>query len=118
MASSQAQPSIDPVINLDGDDDGDLTSVHTGDTPTLPSDEGPTIKALDDVATEAEYQFCLGKIPWVTQLAGAKRRRSKSPSEFERLTNMALLYGEDAEEDQLEAWIRQKPFVLDRQDTS
>jgi hypothetical protein len=40
MASSQAQPSIDPVINLDGDDDDDLTSVHTGDTPTLPSDEG------------------------------------------------------------------------------
>ena len=51
------------------------------------------------------------------QLAGAKRRRSESPSEFERLTNMALLYGEDAEEDQLEAWIRQKPFALDRQDT-
>ena len=51
------------------------------------------------------------------QLAGAKRRRSESPSEFERLTNMALLYGEDAEEDQLEAWIRQKLFALDRQDT-
>ena len=63
MASSQAQPSIDPIINLDGDDDDDLTSVHTGDTPTLPSDEGPTIKALDDAATEAEYQLCLGKIP-------------------------------------------------------
>ena len=29
---------------------------------------------------------------------------------------MALLYREDAEEDQLEAWIRQKPFALDRQD--
>jgi hypothetical protein len=50
-------------------------------------------------------------------LAGSKRRRSKSPSDFERSTNMALIYGENAEEDQLEAWIQQKPIPLDRDDT-
>jgi hypothetical protein len=52
-----------------------------------------------------------------TILAGSKRRRSRSPSDFERATNMALIYGEDVEEDQLEAWIQQKPFALDHNDT-
>jgi len=62
MDSSQAQSSNPPVIDLDADDD-DLTSLHSGETPTLPSDEAPTIKALADAATEAEYQLCVGKIP-------------------------------------------------------
>jgi hypothetical protein len=30
---------------------------------------------------------------------------------------MALLYGDDVEEDQLEAWIRANPFPLDENDT-
>jgi hypothetical protein len=30
---------------------------------------------------------------------------------------MALIYGENAEEDQLEAWVQQKPIPLDRDDT-
>jgi hypothetical protein len=30
---------------------------------------------------------------------------------------MALIYGDDVEEDQLETWISQKPFALDRNDT-
>ena len=30
---------------------------------------------------------------------------------------MALIYGENAEEDQLEEWIQQKPIPLDRDDT-
>ena len=50
-------------------------------------------------------------------LAGSKRRRSQSPSDFERSTNMALIYRDDVEEDQLEAQIRQKPFALDHNDT-
>jgi hypothetical protein len=61
MDSSQAQSSNPPVIDLDADDD-DLTSLHSGETLTLPSDEAPTIKALADAATEAEYQLCVGKI--------------------------------------------------------
>ena len=50
-------------------------------------------------------------------LIGSKRRRSDSPSDFERSINMALIYEDDVEEDQLEAWIRQKPFALDHNDT-
>ena len=50
-------------------------------------------------------------------LVGSKRRRSDSPSDFERSTNMALIYGDDVEEDQLEVWISQRPFALDRNDT-
>ena len=50
-------------------------------------------------------------------LAGSKRRRSQSPSDFERSTNIALIYRDDVEEDQLEAWIRQKPFALNHNDT-
>ena len=34
-----------------------------------------------------------------TILAGLKRCRSRSPSDFERATNMALIYGEDVKED-------------------
>jgi hypothetical protein len=63
MASSQPQSSISPIINLDLDDDDELTSLYSGETPTLPSDEAPTIRALAQAATEAEYQLCVGKIP-------------------------------------------------------
>jgi hypothetical protein len=49
MDPSQAQPSTNPVIDLDSDDDAqsELNSLHSGETPTLPNDELPTIKALD-----------------------------------------------------------------------
>lgn len=64
MTSPQAQPSDPPVIDLDADDtQSELTSLHSGETPTLPGDEAPTIKALADAATEAEYQLCVDKIP-------------------------------------------------------
>jgi hypothetical protein len=57
-------------------------------------------------------------LPFETpSIAGNKRRRSGSPSDFERATNMALIYGDDDEEDQLASWIRQKPFALDCDDT-
>ena len=50
-------------------------------------------------------------------LIGSKRRRSDSPSDFERSINMALIYEDDVEEDQLEVWISQRLFALDRNDT-
>jgi hypothetical protein len=37
--------------------------------------------------------------------------------DFERATNMALIYSDDEEEDQLAAWVRQRPFALDGSDT-
>jgi hypothetical protein len=67
MDPSQAQPSSNPVIDLDPDDNDDaqseLTSLHSGETPTLPSDELPTIKALDQAATNTEYELCVARIP-------------------------------------------------------
>jgi hypothetical protein len=57
-------------------------------------------------------------LPFGTRtMAGSKRRRSRSPSDFERATNMALIYDDDDDEDQLATWIRQKPFALDENDT-
>jgi hypothetical protein len=50
-------------------------------------------------------------------LAGSKLRRSPSPSDFERSTNMALIYGEEDEEDQLVVWIRKRPFNIYENDT-
>jgi hypothetical protein len=64
MASSQAQPSNPPVINLNTDDtQSELTSLHSGETPTLPSEEAPTIKALENTATDAEYKLLIAQIP-------------------------------------------------------
>jgi hypothetical protein len=54
MDSSQAQSSNPPIIDFDTDDD-DLTSLHSSETLTLPSDEALIIKALADAITEAEY---------------------------------------------------------------
>jgi hypothetical protein len=50
-------------------------------------------------------------------LVGLKRRHSDSPSDFERSINMALIYRDDIEEDQLEAWISQRPFALNYNNT-
>jgi hypothetical protein len=42
-----------------------------------------------------------------------KRKRSPSPDEYERATNMTLLYGGDDDDgDELAKWIKQKPFML------
>lgn len=49
--------------------------------------------------------------PAVTQVAGSKRVREESPDDFQRATNMALLYGDEAE-DELETWLRERPFEL------
>ena len=61
MDSSQAQSSNPPVIDFNTNDN-DLTSLHSSETPTLPSDKAPIIKALADATTKAEYQLCVGKI--------------------------------------------------------
>jgi hypothetical protein len=64
MASSQAQPSNPPVINLDVNDaQSELTSLHSGETPTLPGEEAPTIKALENAAIDAEYELLVAQIP-------------------------------------------------------
>jgi len=64
MDSFQAQPSNPLIINLDANDDAqsELTSAHSSETPTLPSDEAPTIKALETAATDAEYNLLIAQI--------------------------------------------------------
>jgi len=64
MDSFQAQPSNPPIINLDTDDDtqSELTSTHSSETLTLFGDEAPTIKALETVATDAEYDLLIAQI--------------------------------------------------------
>jgi hypothetical protein len=58
------EPYSTPVIDLDRDDtESDLTSAHSGETPTLPSDEQPTIRALHQAATDSEYDLCVARIP-------------------------------------------------------
>lgn len=59
------QPSID--IYDDGDNDGsDLTSAISGDTPTLPGDEAPSIQAIinaQKASDEAAYDLAVARIP-------------------------------------------------------
>jgi hypothetical protein len=59
MSSSQPSPSTNLVIDLDPDDD----ALHSGETPTLPADEAPTIKALLNAANDSEYDLCIAQIP-------------------------------------------------------
>jgi hypothetical protein len=64
IASSQAQPSNPPVIDLDTDNtQSELTSLHSGETPTLPGEEAPIIKALENAATDTEYELLVAQIP-------------------------------------------------------
>ena len=64
MDSFQAQPSNPLIINLDADDDAqsELTSAHSGETLTLFSDKALIIKALETVATDAEYDLLVAQI--------------------------------------------------------
>jgi hypothetical protein len=61
MDSFQAQPSNPPIINLNADNDAqsELTSTYSGETPTLSGDEAPTIKALETVAIDVEYNLLI-----------------------------------------------------------
>jgi hypothetical protein len=65
MASSlQAQPSMDSIIDLNANDaQSELTSLYSGETPTLPSNKAPTIKALLRAADDSEYNLCVARIP-------------------------------------------------------
>ena len=45
------------------DDDSILTPLESGDTPTLPADEEPTIQALTEAKDEATYNHVLATIP-------------------------------------------------------
>jgi hypothetical protein len=49
-----------------------------------------------------------------TLVAGSKRPRS--PTDFEKSTNIALLYGQDTG-DELKTWLSRPPFELDEGDT-
>ena len=64
MDSFQAQPSNPLIINLDANDDAqsELTSAHSSETLTLSSDEALIIKALETVATDAEYNLLVAQI--------------------------------------------------------
>ena len=64
MSSSQPSPSTNLIINLDPDDDAqsELTSLHSGETLTLPADEALIIKALFNTANDSEYDLYITQI--------------------------------------------------------
>ena len=64
MSSSQPSPSTNLIIDLDPDDDAqsELTSLYSGETPTLPADEAPTIKALLNAVNDSEYDLYIAQI--------------------------------------------------------
>ena len=49
--------------NGDSDNDSELTTLHSGETTTLPGDEAPTIQALFNAADDAAYTLAVAKIP-------------------------------------------------------
>lgn len=50
------------VIDLD-DDQSDLTTAVSGDTPTLPGEESPTIQGLLTAKDDASYDLLCAQIP-------------------------------------------------------
>ena len=64
MSSSQPSPSTNLIIDLDLDNNAqsELTSLHSGETLTLPADEAPIIKALLNVANNSEYDLYIAQI--------------------------------------------------------
>jgi len=59
ISSSQLSPSTNLIINLDLDNDAqsELTSLHSGEIPTLFADEALIIKALLNIVNDSEYDF-------------------------------------------------------------
>jgi hypothetical protein len=51
------------VDNADTDTQSELTTLESGDTPTLPSDESPTIQALFQAHNDTAYKLALARIP-------------------------------------------------------
>jgi hypothetical protein len=62
-----------------------------------------------------EYQYLPIPEEITTGTAGSKRARS--PDDFERATDMALLYDDLVEADELEAWLSARVFTLDKKET-
>jgi len=64
MSSSQLSPSTNLIINLNPDNDAqlELTSLHSGETLTLPADEALIIKALFNTANDSEYDLYITQI--------------------------------------------------------
>ena len=64
ISSSQLSPSTNLIIDLNPNDDAqsELTSLHSGETPTLPADEAPIIKALLNAANNSEYDLYIAQI--------------------------------------------------------
>ena len=50
-------------VNADTDTQLELTTLESGDAPTLPSDESPTIQALFQAHNETTYKLALARIP-------------------------------------------------------
>ena len=64
ISSSQLSPSTNLIIDLDPDDDAqsELTSLYSGETPTLPADEVSIIKALFNTVNDSEYDLYIIQI--------------------------------------------------------
>ena len=59
ISSFQPSSSTNLIINLNPDNDAqlELTSLHSGETLTLPADEALIIKALFNTANNSEYDL-------------------------------------------------------------
>jgi hypothetical protein len=55
--------NMSSVDNADIDTQPELTTLESGDTPTLPSDESPTIQALFQAHNDTAYKLALARIP-------------------------------------------------------
>jgi len=64
MSSSQLSLSTNLIIDLDPDDDAqsELTSLYSGETPTLSADEALIIKALLNAVNDSEYDLYIAQI--------------------------------------------------------
>ena len=59
--------SHDP-IDVDAQTDNScLTTAVSGETPTLPGDEAPQIKALEEAADDATYDLIYARIPQINK---------------------------------------------------
>lgn len=62
-----------------------------------------------------EYQYL--PIPEAISTGTAGSKRARSPEDFERATDMTLLYDDLVEADELEAWLSARVFTLDKNET-
>ena len=64
MSSSQPSPSTNLIIDLNPNDDAqsELTSLYSGETPTLSADEALIIKALLNAVNDSEYDLYIAQI--------------------------------------------------------